>query len=118
MREKILEYFKEYRLIPLDHFFKKYYTGVTLPYIYKCVLKEEYPIEEVKDLLIELHDEDEIKSLYCHTVKDVVFESNLSQHRNYNKNKTYLPYDGLNMSYDYFLNRLNEIVENEKELSN
>lgn len=83
MEELLLEYFKQLRLKVLDNSPRSYYTGVTIPYIFKYVLKEKYSILEIVDKLLELHQQDKIHCLYCGDVKDVVFENIESIHWNY-----------------------------------
>lgn len=93
MKEKILEYFnkngtkyldildEDVRNYPVDK--KNYYTGVTLDYIVKYVLENEYPIDDVAECLKQLHLDDEIHSLFCNHIEEIVFESKVSSHWNY-----------------------------------
>lgn len=82
IKEKILEYFDvDYELPKLDSphedhysYSRKYYTGVTFNYIKEYVLENNYNSTDVKDVLIELYENEELRGLHCGYVKDFVFE--------------------------------------------
>ena len=104
------EYFKEKRLKVLDNNTKRYYTGVTIPYIMEYICKN-CEVNDVVDILILLHKKKKIRALYCADVKDIVFESKKANlHWNYNL-------DDINISgkkmtyktnkYSFFLENVN-----------
>ena len=84
---------------------KDVYTGVTLPYIEKFVLKNKFSKEEIVNYIIKHHNRKNLYSLYCPTVKTVVIHV-LSYQVNYEKGRKY-GYDD-NSSYKYFINHLNK----------
>ena len=114
IKEKILKYFKRYddnRLLALDLEYEYFYTGVTVPYIVKYVLLNKYEYNDVIDALLELHNSNEIRALYCSNVENIVFHV-IRVYRNYNKNK--LPIYGNSESkhnYTYFINELNKLKQ-------
>jgi hypothetical protein len=71
-----------------------YYTGVTLPYLMKYVIKYKYKKDLVIYSLFDLLDNEKIGSLFCPTINKVVFENNNTNHWTYKvvketKRKTY-----------------------------
>ena len=79
MREKIINYFNDflednpYHLKVLDKENKGSYTCVTLPYIKKYVLNNEYNYEKVESEIFKLIKEKKIKTLFCNDINKTVF---------------------------------------------
>jgi len=65
-----------------------YYTGVTLTYIMKYIIKYKYKKDLVIYSLFDMLDNEEIKSLHCPTIGKVVFENNNTDHWTYRVLKT------------------------------
>jgi hypothetical protein len=114
LEEKILSYFTDpaFKMLAcLDMTTRKEYSGVTLQYVFKEVLKEEYSIDLVKETLIDLFNKNLINALYCGSVEDVVFEKLKSTphwcfKKEHDVSLSYLNSD--KSSYSRFLKQLNE----------
>lgn len=88
-----------------NNLMKSTYTGVTLPYIEKFVLKHKFSREELTNYIIKHHTRKNLYSLYCPNVKTVVIHI-LNYQVNYRKGEKY-GYDDIS-SYEYFINHLNK----------
>ncbi|MFW6225487.1 MAG: hypothetical protein ACOC3V_00845 [bacterium] len=96
MKEKILEYFytpantvmfsSVGMLQVLDHENKVFYSGVTIDYIKKYVLKDKYSIQEIGSVLKELVESFELRMLFCGHVNNVVFEPHFKGNPHYSYN--------------------------------
>jgi len=84
--------------------YRKFYTGVKLPYIKEYVLKNKYTNEEIADYILEQHDNGQLEALFCPDVQDVVIHPKNGQ-SNYIINDSYGYTD--RHHYDYFINHLN-----------
>jgi len=60
-----------------------FYTGVTLTYIMKYIIKYKYKKDLVIYSLLDMLDNEEIKSLYCPTLGKIVYENNGTDHWTY-----------------------------------
>ena len=115
MKEKILEYFNKNGTKYLDildedvrtHIVSQFYTGVTLDYIVKYVLKDEYTVDDVAECLKQLHLDDEIHSLLCNNVESIVFEPKVSEHWNYRDNGSMKYREHISILHEY----LDDIIE-------
>ena len=78
---EILKYFNTtynghyYKLIALDKTAKRFYTGVTLHYIFKYVLKKRYSKTNTAAILLNLLNSETIKCLHCPNIDDMVFNN-------------------------------------------
>lgn len=98
IKEKILNYLnKNVALKVLDNKYRKYYTGVTLNYICYDLLKAKYKKSDVCEVLLELHRETKIKSLFCPHIKNYVFENKKSGHYGFDSNSGYCLYSKKNL---------------------
>lgn len=77
MEEEILNYLHpdKVQLKVLNNKYKKYYSGVTLPYITYYLLKAKYRKSKVAEILLKLHQEKKIRSLFCPDIQQYVFNS-------------------------------------------
>jgi hypothetical protein len=106
MTEAVLEYIKP-QMTPLDGVDGRLYTGVTVEYIHRYVLKGKFTKNGLINKLIQLHRQGKVRSLRCGDVQDIVFH-NIEGRINYdaqNKNR----YDGAHYQtyqYGYFLQEL------------
>jgi len=88
-----------------DNKLKVIYTGVTLPYIKRYVLNNEFSGEEIVNYIIKHHNRNNLYALFCPNVKTVVIHV-LHYQVNYKKNRSY-GYDYFT-NYEYFINHLNK----------
>lgn len=106
MTESILDYIGT-EMEPLDGVVGRKYTGVTVNYIHKYLLKEKFTKNGLINKLIQLHRQGKIRSLRCGDVKDIVFHK-YNGRWNYNCNEskriTATGYEG--RQYGYFLQEL------------
>lgn len=65
------------------YYSSSYYTGVTLTYIMKYIIKYKYKKDLVIYSLFDMLDNEEIKSLFCPNINKVVFENNDTDHWTY-----------------------------------
>lgn len=105
LTNKILNYFNknkdDCKLEVLDNKYKKYYTGVTLNYITYDLLKAKYRKSNVAEVLLNLHKNGEIHSLYCGDIENIVFESKKSEHWNFNPKTGVHQYKSNNNLHEY-----------------
>lgn len=66
-----------------NQYITDHYTGVTLTYLMKYVIKYKYKKDLVIYSLFDLLDNEKIKSLFCPTINKVVFENNGTSHWTY-----------------------------------
>lgn len=87
MENEILNYLTPDKvvLVPLDKKYKHGYTGVTLRYITYSVLKAKYKKRDVAEMLLKLHKEGKIRSLFCPDVEEYVFMSKKCAYWNFNR---------------------------------
>lgn len=119
IKEKILEYLNStekkgmypFCLKVLDNKYRNYYTGVTLNYITYELLKAKYKKSNVAECLVELYENNEIKSLYCGDVKNVVFESKRSPHGTFSSTSSY----DEKYTLQYFNNYMNQFINKNNE---
>ncbi|MFW6225543.1 MAG: hypothetical protein ACOC3V_01125 [bacterium] len=105
MKEKILEYFYTPATVMfnsigmlevLDDSNRGFYSGVTIGYIKKYVLKDKYSIQEIGSVLKELVESFELRMLHCGDVNDVVFEPHFKQNPHYSYNMSITSNDFIN----------------------
>lgn len=119
IKEKILEYLNStekkgmypFYLKVLDNKYRNYYTGVTLNYITYELLKAKYKKSNVAECLVELYGNNEINSLYCGDVKNVVFESKRSHHGTFISASSY----DEKYTLQYFNNYMNQFINKNNE---
>ena len=71
-----------------SRFYRKYYyTGVTIDYIHKTLLKNKFNKSLVIYTLFDMLDNEEIKSLFCEDIGNVVFENKYNNHWSYGVEK-------------------------------
>ena len=75
IRRKLREYFSNRLLTVLDNPHRQFYTGVTFPYILKYVLKGKHDEKDVAAIMMKMLIQNKLKTLYCPTIKRVVFEN-------------------------------------------
>ena len=106
MTESILEYIDK-EMKPLDGVVNRKYTGVTVNYIHKYLLKEKFTKNGLINKLIQLHRQGQIRSLRCGEVKDIVFHKHhVRWNYNCNESKKITDTGYVERQYGYFLQEL------------
>lgn len=111
MEFTILEYFGENNaeLKVLDESDSKKYTGVTIDYVIKYVLKNRFTRKRVISKLLDLHTKEKIKSLYCPDIQDIIFHTIVG-------NWTFDKKKDINRGYGRQYERLIEHIELKKQI--
>ena len=83
IKNDLLNYFNESKsryLKPLDNKYRDSYTGVTINYLTYDLFKAKYRKSDIAQVLLELQQQSEIKSIFCPDIKKFVFEPIKSHH--------------------------------------